>query len=99
MKVVTVILALLTMVLSVSPCCASDNCATEVSTGQTDRHEDEANACSPFYSCSSCIGFTLAATTMEAASLISPKHSLFAEFRQGHVPQFYHTIWQPPRLS
>ncbi|WP_266203326.1 DUF6660 family protein [Pontibacter kalidii] len=99
MKVVTVILALLTLVLSVSPCCISDNCATEVKTEQADHPEDAADACSPFYSCSSCIGFTLADTTAETASLITPTHNLFAEFGQRHIPQFYHSIWQPPRLS
>ncbi|WP_394333085.1 DUF6660 family protein [Pontibacter chinhatensis] len=98
MKVLTIILALLVVMLSVSPCCITDNCATEVKTEQADSHEDEADVCSPFYSCSSCLGFTLTDFTAKPASPSTPSHSLFAEFRQGFFPQYYHSIWQPPRL-
>ncbi|MBF8962159.1 hypothetical protein I0P70_02780 [Pontibacter sp. FD36] len=90
---------MLIVTLSVSPCCITDNCATEVKTEKTDSNEDEADVCSPFYSCSSCIGFTLTCFTAEPVSLSTPSHNLFTEYRQEFFHKYYHSIWQPPKLS
>ncbi|GAA4429309.1 hypothetical protein GCM10023188_14500 [Pontibacter saemangeumensis] len=96
MKVITVILALFVVALSVLPCCMTDNCTGgEVMTEQSDSHD--ADACSPFYSCSACPGFTVSGFTIGQASPILYSNSLFADYRQSLYTQFHHSIWQPPK--
>jgi hypothetical protein len=99
-KVLTVILALLVIALSVMPCCFEDACATdEVLTEQTDSHESDAQACSPFYSCASCFGFTVSDFTVDRIIPLTHTAKPIAFFKQGYMPPFPHAIWQPPKIS
>lgn len=100
-KVLTVILALLVVVLSVAPCCVNDNCTNEeVTAGQRDSHKKDVELCSPFYSCSSCIGFTWTHHHVEEpATLLSQGIIHFAEYKQSSFIPYHHAIWQPPKVG
>lgn len=100
MKFLTVILALLVIVLSVMPCCFEDACATdEVLTEQTDSHDIDAEACSPFYSCAACIGFTVSDFAVERTIPVTYITKPIAIFKQDYLTPFPHAIWQPPKVS
>ncbi|WP_317168203.1 DUF6660 family protein [Pontibacter pamirensis] len=101
MKILTIICALLVVTLSVMPCCLTDNCASEeMMTEQADSHEKDTDACSPFYSCSTCIGFTVSDFSVAPVTpLLSHSGHHFATYRQSFFTQFHHAIWQPPKLS
>ncbi|WP_367615749.1 DUF6660 family protein [Pontibacter vulgaris] len=100
MKVLTIILALLVVTLSVSPCCITDGCASDdAKTEQSENHKEDSDICSPFYSCSTCIGFTFSDYSVEPATFFQHKTIHFADYRQSMFPPFYNSFWQPPRLS
>ncbi|MCC9166359.1 DUF6660 family protein [Pontibacter harenae] len=101
MKVLTVILAILVVALSVSPCCLTENCSDdEVKTEGTDNHAKDVDVCSPFYSCSACIGFTVSSHSFEpvTVALLLDNYNL-ADYQQRFFSQFHHAIWQPPKVG
>ncbi|RNI27359.1 hypothetical protein EFA69_14555 [Rufibacter immobilis] len=97
-RLFSIILVLLVITLSVSPCCATDNCAKEIAkTQQTDNSKEEMGLCSPFFSCSVCTGFTLPDLIFGDHLLIPQFHEYSAFYKQSMFPQFFHSIWQPPK--
>ncbi|MFT2008686.1 DUF6660 family protein [Pontibacter sp. 13R65] len=100
MKVIPIILALLVTVLSVMPCCISENCEIDsIKTEHTDDHSPKAELCSPFYSCSACIGFTLLNCFLDPANFQLNLKPQFAEYKPNSFPQIYLSFWQPPKLT
>ncbi|WP_317125610.1 DUF6660 family protein [Rufibacter latericius] len=100
MKAFAIILALLVFTLSVSPCCATDNCADEVAnTEQKDTRSDDSGLCSPFYTCAACLGFTLPGLAYEPSILLIPTLNYPAGVKLGVFSQFPPSIWQPPKVG
>lgn len=107
MKILITFLSLVVLFLSTVPCSAyskHSECNVEKNC-KNDSHDcgnDCNGKCSPFYSCGSCIGFTIAQTTL----LISQK----LEFTTNVILQpisydkfvdssFIYRIWQPPKIT
>ncbi|MFD2068901.1 DUF6660 family protein [Pontibacter silvestris] len=101
MKVLTIILIILVVALSVLPCCMAGSCSdNEVKTEQTDNHDNGVDTCSPFYSCATCVGFTVSSSSLESVQPFRLfKSSYFAHYKQRTFTQYYHPIWQPPKIS
>ncbi len=82
------------------PCCFDDACATEDTlTEQTDNHDNDAEVCSPFYSCAACIGFTVSDVEVERMVPVLQTDKPFVVSKQVYLPPFHHAIWQPPKIS
>ncbi|MHA6250276.1 hypothetical protein ACXYMU_20240 [Pontibacter sp. CAU 1760] len=93
-------LAVLVAVLSVMPCCADAGCdVAEVATEQRDSHEDGAAACSPFYSCAACVGFTIANPQIGLASFLIKPVSQVPAYTLYLIPHPLYAIWQPPKIA
>ncbi|MBQ4915338.1 hypothetical protein J8L85_12870 [Maribacter sp. MMG018] len=106
MKLVSVILSIYIMVLTVRPCCQDNYCGDKASCQleQADDHQDNhksdehKGACSPFYTCGKCVGFTF---SMPHFSLI-PQTGLFVNlvstYNRTFRSVFQMTILQPPQI-
>lgn len=100
MKGLSVILAVLVAVLSVMPCCVDKGCdVTEVATEQRDNHAEEAAACSPFYSCAACVGFTIAGSFVGPVTFLIKPISQAPAYTLYLLPHPLYTIWQPPKKA
>lgn len=79
-----------------------DNCQEEKA--QTENSESsESDGCSPFFVCSTCIGFTISETpltfTNESQLVINHEPKKYPEYTQHFYSQFCSSIWQPPKLG
>lgn len=107
MKICVTIISFIVLFLSTVPCSAyakHSECGVEKSCNN-DSHEcggDCNGKCSPFYSCGTCVGFTI--------NLISPPFSKSLDFITDEIVQpasydkfinssFICKIWQPPKIS
>ena len=101
MRVIAFILSAYLLFLFAVPCCAFDNCPEEKTT-QTKDHEKrdgDCGNCSPFFTCTGCSGFTLAA--YEINPDLSPFFSKnrYADYVVACVIEADHDFWQPPKLG
>lgn len=89
------------IMLSAVPCCAGDNCNNDFKTEQSDKHKEttDCNACSPFFSCGSCTGFTFQLSRYSLTPVVLLSQGNFPVFEQHFYSQFCLNIWQPPKLS
>jgi hypothetical protein len=100
-KAMIFILAIIVTALSVIPCCAFDGvednkACTEI---EHSEHEHECSVCSPFFSCSSCAGFTL--TTIKfvlAAKSVAPNKAVNL-YSEKFTSSYFNNFWQPPKIS
>jgi hypothetical protein len=98
MKIFCLILSLSVMLLSTVPCC-DDNCEEEqVTTEQTDSHDESTESCSPFLTCGLCAGFASLYIRVDIQPLeeetivnVTPSNILW-------VDNCFATIWQPPKI-
>ncbi|WP_406843470.1 DUF6660 family protein [Flavobacterium soyae] len=107
MKICVTILSFIVLFLSTVPCSSyakHSQCGAEKSC-DADSHDcgnDCNGKCSPFYSCGTCIGFTISLFT----AAISEKF-IFTRDETGQVPSydkfvdssFICKIWQPPKIA
>lgn len=107
MKYIAIILASVTLFLSLIPCSdgadktgiyAIEKAMTHSDSGdhQEDQHQD---GCTPFCTCNCCASG--AALLFNTYQIISPtfftvKNTLL--FDQSGLSQFNHSIWQPPKI-
>ncbi len=103
MKLFCYLLALLIVLLSLTPCCAEDDCCNE-DRGCTqipaDHHEEEsANSCSPFMVCGSCTGCVIIADNAELNSDPEITNNQNTPYIQFYLGNYNLKFWQPPKLS
>lgn len=88
------------MALSTMPCCPDEGCSMgEVTTEQSDSHTDKTEACSPFYSCAACVGFTISGFYAGPVTLSIKPSSHVTAYAQHLFPQPMYAIWQPPKIA
>lgn len=105
MKLLAVFLAVVTLFLSVSPCCGNDNQAITNGADDHCEHTDderepcgEEGLCSPFYACGSCSGFTLSQSAM-AIPLGEPLRNVVpAMYREFTPKDVFFLSFKPPRI-
>jgi hypothetical protein len=105
MKIFTLILSFFLLYLSCLPCSDSTECnikapAAVSATDNHQQHKHDAEACTPFCSCSCCpaSAFYAPFTKMQINKVIvqSEKYPIFSvAFNTGA----YISIWQPPKIS
>jgi hypothetical protein len=105
MKAIVLLLSLIVLTLTVTPCCAFENeeeCALEqkqANEKQTQK-DDCCKDCSPFYTCGTCVGFVLA--TNQVVEMIKPEVKLpiyTSVYLTPEIGEFYPAVWQPPKLG
>jgi hypothetical protein len=97
-KLLTLLLSLFVLTLSSVPCCALENSEADHPIHENSRNDDGCGqACSPFYTCGTCVGFTpnLHWGELFADYLRDIQHnSIYPSFE---LPQTSASIWQPPQ--
>ncbi|MEN7548816.1 hypothetical protein AAG747_12920 [Rapidithrix thailandica] len=108
MKVMALLLVLITLYLSVIPCCGEDdNCIAEgaimIGHEHSDDHEGEGDMpdadllCSPFYACGNCLGLTFSSIHSFHFSPGSFSEQNFNGIYRGFLPGSYHSpLLKPP---
>ena len=98
-KFFAVILLLLVSVATFTPCCLFDDCANEQPLTRKDTKEKSEGACSPFFSCSTCSGFTWTPTTIQLPEPPAKKITHYERVFTDHIQVVYTSFWQPPRAA
>ena len=99
-KFIALLLSVVVLTLTSVPCCGMQKNSTEQYNAQ-DHSKDEddcGQSCSPFYSCNTCIGFTISNYLKEsfAINLRPVLHNSI--YLTVELPQTTSSIWQPPQL-
>ncbi|WP_354432042.1 MULTISPECIES: DUF6660 family protein [unclassified Mucilaginibacter] len=101
MKLLCILFSFVVFFLSVKPCCTDSDCDTGVKTEQgAASNAKDCAGCSPFFSCGTCAGFTVAKT----ATITLPANSAklmqsYPAYQQPNVKDVVLAIWQPPKLG
>jgi hypothetical protein len=99
-KWLAAILLIISVACNVIPCCQFDNCAGEEKELGTANHEnEEEGACSPFFSCTTCSGFTQISKPVQLPQLFTQKQIHYTYNLINPLPDFAAVCWQPPRLG
>ena len=101
MKLIAFILSAYLLFLIAVPCCSFDNCPEE-NTVQAQNHEKEngdCGSCSPFFTCSGCSGFTVAASEMNAELIPFIPNTQYPSHNVALMPKVDFDFWQPPKLG
>ena len=96
------LLLLITMAGSLIPCCEVDDCAADQTITQQDTtipDNSEEGTCSPFYSCTSCTGFTQLAKPVVLPEAMDENSVHHAGRYNMRITSFAAAFWQPPRLG
>ena len=103
MKTLVLLLSIIVLVLSIAPCsaCDKDKSICEKDCKETSKHcDNNCKACSPFYSCGTCIGFvfpySISINLPKEGSKISLKEIVYQDV---FISSFANTIWQPPKIA
>jgi hypothetical protein len=90
------------VLLSVRPCCA-DTCngddEVKELTGTNTPGKKDCKGCSPFFSCGTCVGFTISKQNV-CNMLLVLRNAVtpFTPYHQPNLKQVVLAIWQPPQL-
>lgn len=101
MKVIAFILSAYLLFLLAVPCCSFDNCPEE-KTVQSQEHEkgDEGcGSCSPFFTCTSCSGFTITASEINPGFIYFSSNNQYSDYIVFIMPEADYDFWQPPKLG
>jgi len=99
MKLVCLVLAVLVLALSLTPCCGlGDGCDDRTEQGAGTHNKACAANCSPFFACGSCSGFSVYAQSTDLfisppTAPAPPEPHYTASLAKLSMP-----IWQPPQL-
>jgi len=105
MKLFPFFIAMLILLLAVQPCCAGDEACDEIKAEQTENRHSEQDCgnelpCSPFYSCGSCLGFSIQKQHIEQlASFITPKFTHSTFWLQHSSEAYTNRLIKPPGNS
>jgi len=104
-KFIALILSVIVLVLTATPCCAFDGSERHLhQTVQTEKHasgeqdDDCCKDCSPFYVCGTCIGFTVARQQVITFAIQPKRVQHVTVYIPVRLPSVPITIWQPPKL-
>ena len=100
MKVIAFILSAYLLFLFAIPCCSFDKCPDD-KIAQEINHEKgdgDCGSCSPFFTCTSCSGFTVSfeITNLEIAPAFAGQQ--YAGYILSSIPDVHYDFWQPPKL-
>ncbi|MEJ6982257.1 DUF6660 family protein [Pedobacter sp. P351] len=99
MKIACLLLSLYVLLLANVPCSILDNCKDTIETSRNNTPDTNGcKHCSPFFSCSTCAGFTFSSSCclVEIARIEST--SKFYIFNQSFSNAYFDEIWQPPQI-
>jgi hypothetical protein len=105
MKLLCLVLSMYVMLLSANPCCADNDCQAKPATkkeaaGKSPIKEKECPSCSPFFTCGSCVGFTVAGiVTFNLAPQTATPVIKYYGYQQPALEEITLAIWQPPKIS
>ncbi len=107
MKTLCLLLSLYVFSLSVVPCCSDDNCNDEIITEknvnnhsqENPSEEGDCNACSPFLTCGTCIGFVFTNLQIDIYEIPILENQFVAIYKPQFSDNFFEKIWQPPKIS
>ena len=106
MKIWVTILSFILLFFSTVPCSAYAKCSAcgveNNCENDSDCDKDCNGKCSPFHSCSTCIGFTTnltAITFSEKLDFISDEIAQSLSYDNFVYSSFICKIWQPPKIS
>ncbi|MEI6949897.1 hypothetical protein V9K67_22110 [Paraflavisolibacter sp. H34] len=100
MKKLVAILLLVIMALTMfAQCCTEDNCCLVKPSASASHCSDgdEDGACSPFSSCSTCLGFIPEVHTVALPEPPSPALRHYSPEGVPALPTTEDSFWQPPR--
>jgi len=101
LKVVAFILSAYLFFLFAVPCCLFDNCPEE-KTAQTQEHEKgdgDCGTCSPFFTCTSCSGFTIDISELNSDLISFSPNNPYADYIVSSMPEIDYDFWQPPKIG
>jgi hypothetical protein len=92
------ILVIIVAVTALTPCCTVDDChGDQIAKQDTSKNADAEGTCSPFFSCTTCPGFT----TLEKPITIPAPAEYHPQYFEAHFTFLSSTYtavpWQPPR--
>ena len=100
MKFLALTMAIIVTLLAIAPCCLADDCLDErIKTEESKKNATDNGSCSPFFSCTSCPGFTTSAGTFLTVPILYHQDIIFFNKDQLFLPDFPYSVWQPPKLS
>jgi hypothetical protein len=86
------------MALSVTPCCAFDDCRQDHTSATTEQADN--GVCSPFFSCTTCPGFT---STASSPVIVAGKpvydNKPFSRYFNRFTACYFGKFWQPPKIA
>ena len=101
MKVIAFILSAYLLFLFAVPCCSFDNCSEE-KIAQTQQHEKgdgDCGACSPFFTCTGCSGFTITSSEIDPGLISFSFTRQYSDYIVSPIPETDHDFWQPPKIG
>lgn len=106
LKTLAIILSLIVTMMSSLPCCLYDNCPGDKEhaeqTVDHEDHEEEGGRCTPFCVCATCSVPLSQISRFEhewVTPLVVESKTRFLLLEQRFSSSFFHSFWQPPKLS
>lgn len=97
-KWVSIFFLLLVAAGSFIPCCAEDDCATEVSATTDKGHSgDDETGCSPFFACGTCAPAIVVHTPVPVNQQPFPEKVTYQFVADDGLAQYHPSFFQPPR--
>jgi hypothetical protein len=95
-NLVIIILSLVVLAGSFTPCCPTDNCRDEVN-ASSQNQDEEKGSCSPFSACASCCGFVQLAKQV-SLPIPQPERPIhYQRLATFFASTYYFSFFQPPR--
>ena len=95
-------MAVIVLVMSVMPCTDDVNAMCKVKTEfKKATHQQDnpiSKVCSPFYRCSSCVGFTISHFPSSSLEITATVNKQINSFLPSEVIDITLPVWQPPQL-
>jgi len=100
MKVIAFILSAYLVFLFAVPCCSFDNCPEEIEMQQANHQNEDADcgSCSPFFTCTSCSGFTVS-PVLNPELIIFFSNNQYSAYIVSSMPDVDYDFWQPPKIG
>jgi hypothetical protein len=103
-RLIAFFLCILTLVLSVVPCCPINAKEKQQQDLLTNSPKEKDNGCcghcSPFYTCGCCPGCIIVKPFLFHMALIQPMAAVHSRsYQQPFIKEITLNIWQPPQLS
>ncbi|HEX8676034.1 MAG TPA: hypothetical protein VF700_02380, partial [Segetibacter sp.] len=92
------ILLLITLTGTFFPCCLVDECNDEeIAAAQKENKQQSEGACSPFFACATCPGFTAMSKPVQVVQPETENRLHHETLVVFNLPTFASCVWQPPR--